>query len=56
MELSNWLPPINLFSVPRQEKICRHTHWLRLPSIRQKWCYDCKAKRDINNDMPVHTR
>jgi hypothetical protein len=51
-------PPINLFSAPKQIAICKHTNWMMLYSLKQKWCYgkNCNEKRYIDNDMPVHTR
>lgn len=29
-------PPINLFSIPYQLSICKHTHWMRLPSMDKR--------------------
>lgn len=56
MIMSNWLPPINLFSVPRQEKICHHTHWAVYYSFRMQQCVDCGEKRNFNGMKIVHQR
>jgi|GEM_PF-3010676 len=49
-------PPINLFNAPVRIAKCTHLAWMRLPSLGEKWCYDCGEKRDIANDMPIHQR
>lgn len=47
-------PPINLFSLPKRK--CKHPHYMMLPSMKKKICYDCGLEEKITNYMPTHQR
>jgi hypothetical protein len=49
-------PPVNLFSVPVQAKVCKHTHWAVYYSFRKKVCVDCALERPFDSVAPVHQR
>lgn len=42
------MPPINLFSFPKQTKICKHKYQATYVSWRKKVCIDC------NEEFPLY--
>lgn len=55
-DMTNWMPPINLFSFPIQHKICRHTHWAIYVSWRKKTCVDCGKEKPLYDLKIEHQR
>jgi hypothetical protein len=51
-----WFPPINLFSLPRQEEKCRHTHWITYVSWKKKECVDCHIQKPLYDLTIEHQR
>lgn len=50
------MPPINLFSVPKQTKICKHKYQTTYVSWKKKVCIDCGFEQPLYDIEIQHQR
>jgi hypothetical protein len=48
--------PINLFSIPYQLSICKHTHWATYVSWKKQVCIDCGIEKPLYDLAIEHQR